>query len=239
MNTSTAPIFYHPYPLEEQVIKLNIDESKHAFRVLRLRIGDGVFVINGMGQMAEGMVQCGTEKALKVELNRILSKKQQDHKISIALAPTKNMCRIEWFAEKATEIGIDQIAFFHSKYSERRKVNIERVRKKVVSALKQSGNLFMPKVEDVQNLDEVIATNDMDCKYIAHLNEKEGIPLIKAATPKKSYLILVGSEGGFSEEELKKAFYNGFKRVTLGRYRLRTETAALAACHILNLIQEL
>ena len=159
-------------------------------------------------------------------------------KIHIAVAPTKNMDRIEWFAEKATEIGLDAITFVNCRFSERKVVKCDRVERIVVSAMKQSLKYSKPVVGEMIDFKKFISEERAGEKYIAHCYEGEKQLLKDLHEPGKDATILIGPEGDFSPEEVKMAMDAGFKPVSLGNSRLRTETAALVACHTLMLKNE-
>ena len=155
--------------------------------------------------------------------------------LHIAMAPTKNMDRTEWFAEKATEIGFDELTFLNCRFSERKVIKTERIAKILISAIKQSLKARLPQLNEMTDFNKFISQPFNGRKFIAHCYEGDK-PLLKDIVRKgEDALVLIGPEGDFSEEEVKKAIENGFEPISLGRSRLRTETAALVACHILNL----
>lgn len=228
-------LFYQPN--FSQITALTDDEAFHAAKVLRLREGESVQVTDGKGSWYEAVVQSSTPKncILKVT-NQILQPPRKYH-IEIALAPTKNMDRIEWFVEKATEIGIDKISFFYTKHSERKTLKLERIHKIAVSAMKQSLQAYLPEVAEVGDFEKwIVRQSDANTqKWIAHLPENEvPLHLLKAATAGERYTVLIGPEGDFAASEIALAQIHGFRMATLGNTRLRTETAALAACQVLH-----
>ncbi len=157
--------------------------------------------------------------------------------IRICVAPTKNLDRIEWFIEKAVEVGIERISFFFGQHSERRVLKLERLEKIAIAAMKQSLQSFLPKLDDALPFGELLKTVSEAQRFIAHLPVDEPpINLAKRATVTGQYAVLVGPEGDFSEKEIQQAMAAGFQMVTLGPNRLRTETAALTACQLLNFI---
>ena len=151
------------------------------------------------------------------------------------MAPTKNLDRIEWFAEKATEIGIDELTFLNCRYSERRVVKIERIDKILVSAMKQSLKAVKPRLNGMTDFQKFVQMPFVGDKYIAHCNEGEKLQLKDIEGFSNKALVLIGPEGDFSIEEVALACENGFKPISLGESRLRTETAALVATHIINI----
>ena len=156
----------------------------------------------------------------------------------VATAPTKNMDRTEWFAEKATEIGFDELTFLNSRYSERKVIMTERIEKILVSAVKQSLKASKPILNEMIDFNKFIERDFKGQKFICHCNEGEKKFLKEAIVPGEDAVILIGPEGDFSEEEVAKAMAKGFQPISLGRSRLRTETAALVATHTLNLFNQ-
>lgn len=231
-------IFYQPL-LDEGVLYLNPDESKHAVKVLRLREGDTIEVVDGQGGFYKVRITEADPKECAFE---VLEKKSSDHHpyyIHIAIAPTKNMDRLEWFIEKAVEFGIDEISLILCEHSERKVVKTERLQRKAVSAMKQSIKAYMPKINEAikySTFMEKIAEDEQ--LMIAYVDQTIPEHLKDKALPKARYCVLIGPEGDFSEKEIQLAFQKEFEAVSLGKSRLRTETAGVAACHILNLIND-
>lgn len=227
--------FYQP-KLSEGFHQLDWDESVHALKVLRHSIGDKISVTDGKGHLYQCQITSTTGKVCSLE---ILSKTKFDrpnHFIHIALSPTKSSDRTEWFVEKATEIGIQKISFLHTKHSERNKINVERMAKVAIVAMKQSGQVWLPEIEGLVPFQNILETK-ADQKFIAYTENKESPLLLGESKNNKSYLVLIGPEGDFSSEEIQLALKSGFHPISLGSNTLRTETAGVAACHILNLIQ--
>jgi 16S rRNA (uracil1498-N3)-methyltransferase len=171
-------------------------------------------------------------------VNSALDFGKRNFHLHIAIAPTKNIDRFEWFLEKATEIGIDEITPLLTSHSERKTINAERLEKILVSAMKQSLKAYLPQLHELTTFKELIINNKTENKFIAYCDEIQKIHLKDLATKGNNTLILIGPEGDFSPEEIKLAIENGFKVVSLGESRLRTETAGIVACHIVNLANE-
>jgi len=229
-------VFYQP-TIEKHPF-LSMDDSKHAIKVLRLKRGDKIEIVDGKGKYFEAEIVDPDTKKCHVEIidEGILPPKS--FYIHVAIAPTKNIDRIEWFVEKSVEFGIDEITFLKCDSSERDHLRLDRIEKKVISAMKQSRAGYLPKINDVVNFNDFVRSGELpDDKFIAYIS-KSNTPLIKYAVPARSYCILIGPEGDFSKNEIDKANKNGFTGVSLGNTRMRTETAGIAACHILNLIQQ-
>jgi 16S rRNA (uracil1498-N3)-methyltransferase len=214
------------------------EEAAHALRVLRLDVGDELTLTDGRGNLYRAHISTAAGKRCLVRIAEVIPQEPlwQGH-LHIAMAPTKLMERTEWFTEKATEMGIDELTFLLCRYSERKVIKSERIHKILVSAMKQSLKARLPLLHDLTPFDRFIAQPFGGQKFIAHcyptLGERQ--PLKEALRPGEDALILIGPEGDFSEEEVQKAIAAGFIPISLGRSRLRTETAALAACHTFQL----
>ena len=228
-------LFYQPN--FEHLSALINDEAQHAVKVLRLREGAELRVTDGVGSWFDCLIENAHAKLCTVQILKKTTTPPRPYQIELAIAPTKNLDRIEWLVEKATEIGVDSFSFFYSKHSERRTFKVERLHKIAVSAMKQSLQAYLPIVAEVGDFTNFVSQNTNKAKFIAHLPEGN-FPknLIQVAPPKQSYRVLIGPEGDFTAQEVEMAVESGFKMVTLGQTRLRTETAALNACHILNLL---
>ena len=228
-------LFYCPGIIQNEYF-LSEEESRHCARVLRKQAGDYIQITDGCGSFYEAQLTEVSPKKSSFIIQKSTKIPKPDFCIHIAIAPTKNMDRIEWFVEKAIEIGIDKITFLSTAHSERNKINLDRIRKKAISAMKQSVRPFLTKVNDLIKLQHFIEKNSADQKFVAHLEELTPTFLNHVAKPSSDYLILIGPEGGFSNEEIELAKLNNFKLVSLGNHRLRTETAGVVATSILNSI---
>lgn len=227
-------VFYTP-DINSNHYTLNEEESRHCSKVLRLTVKDIVHLIDGKGGFYEAEI---TEAGKKhVHLN-VISKQteygKRNHHLHIAIAPTKNIDRLEWFLEKATEIGIDEITPIICDRSERKIVKDERLEKVITSAVKQSLTAYHPQLNTAISYNEFLKQSFAGEKLIAHCMDDEKPYINQIVKPNQSYLILIGPEGDFTPAELDIALHNGYKAVTLGNTRLRTETAALAACFEVN-----
>lgn len=213
---------------------LNPEESRHLAKVLRIKEGKEIDVTDGKGHLYRCEVTTTHQKKteLKVIGQQYLEKKNCYR--HIAIAPTKNLDRIEWFVEKAIEFGIDEISFLLCHNSERRTLKTERLWRKAISAMKQSGQLHLPKINELQKFEELIQSNPAGEKFIAYVDFENPL-LLKEALQSGSNLVMIGPEGDFSDNEVDAAVANGFIKVSLGDSRLRTETAGIATAHLLNL----
>lgn len=219
--------------------ELSQEEAAHAIRVLRLQAGDKLEITDGAGSLYPTRVASVQGKHCYVEpVEAVRVPKNWNGMLHIAIAPTKNMDRIEWFAEKATEIGLDALTFLNCRFSERKVVKPERVERIVVSAMKQSLKYSKPVVEDMVDFKKFIAAERNGAKYIAHCYDSERVLLKDILVPGEDATVLIGPEGDFSPEEVELAIKAGYRPVSLGSSRLRTETAALVACHTFILKNE-
>jgi 16S rRNA (uracil1498-N3)-methyltransferase len=231
-------LFYVPNISGAEVI-LDETESKHAIRVLRLEKGEKIRLIDGKGGFYLAEIADANPKKCKlaiIESERNFSKR--NFHLHIAIAPTKNNERLEWFLEKATEIGIDEITPLITERSERKTVNPERLEKILVSAMKQSVKAYLPKLNNQQSFKELVKQPFDGKKVVAYIEEKQTVHLKNVVGKTDNVLVLIGPEGDFSPAEVQLALQNGFQPVSLGDSRLRTETAGIVACHIVNLAND-
>ncbi|MEJ5994144.1 16S rRNA (uracil(1498)-N(3))-methyltransferase [Pedobacter sp. Du54] len=230
-------IFYTP-ELSSDTFILNEEESRHCSKVLRLGLSDVVHLIDGKGGLFEAEITAITKKNVQL---KVIGKQhnfgKRNHHLHIAIAPTKNIDRLEWFLEKATEIGIDEITPLICDRSERKVIKEERLDKVITSAVKQSLTAYHPQLNQAITFSDFMKQEFVGECLIAHCMDDSSKKFINEVVSKhQSYLILIGPEGDFSAAELNSALQNGFKPVTLGTTRLRTETAALAACFEVNFL---
>ena len=233
-------LFYTP-TIESTATIFTLDEaeSKHAVKVLRLTVGDKLSLVDGKGIFFEAEITQAHPK--KCELKIISSTKENHTKpnIHIAIAPTKNNDRLEWFVEKSTEIGIAEITPLICQRSERKTLNIDRLEKTAISAMKQSLKATMPIINEPVFLKDFIKNAPKQKnQFIAHCLDNTEKHLMELCTKNEAALVLIGPEGDFTKEEIDLAIKNNFKPISLGKSRLRTETAGLVACHTINLINE-
>lgn len=227
--------FYAPDAAD--LCELPIDEAMHALRVLRLKSGDEMFLMDGEGCFYHAIVTLAATKRCMYEIKETLpQEKSWKGNIHIAVAPTKMMDRMEWFCEKATEIGVDEMTFLNTKFSERKVMRTVRLDKIVVSAVKQSRKPWKPKLNPMITFKDFVKFPRSGRKFIAHCYEeierKDFFTLIypsMQSLDSENITVLIGPEGDFSIEEVRMAIDNGYESVTLDTSRLRTETAALTA----------
>lgn len=231
--------FYAPDIENNQILPES--DSQHCIRVLRMKTGDIIEVIDGKGYRYECRIIDAHQKRTKIE---ILEKQHiplsWSNNITIAVAPTKHLDRMEWLVEKMTEVGVNRIIPLLCRHSERKEVKVERLEKIAVSAMKQSLKTVLPQIDKMTSIKDVISQFNAKQKFIAYCDTS--IPRLlfcKEYRPNEDTIILIGPEGDFSPEEISYALENGYKPISLGDNRLRTETAALAACHTCHIINQI
>ncbi|WP_066759884.1 RsmE family RNA methyltransferase [Crocinitomix algicola] len=217
---------------------LSEEESNHAIRVLRLKEQEQIKLIDGKGQSALGRIIDPNKKRVQFQVDATKTHQKPKQELRIVIAPTKNMDRFSFFVEKVIEIGIERISPVITSNSERKNLNIEKVRKGAIAALKQSGNYFLPQIDDLVPIQHVFNDSSGNHhRYIAHCEDDENKTALKTVLPTdKKVEILIGPEGDFTKEEIILAKENGYLPVSLGESRLRTETAGIVACHTVNII---
>ena len=218
------------------------EEAHHAVKVLRLQVGDEMWLMDGCGTFYRAVITAATGHRCLYSIEETLPQKPAWHgHLHLAMAPTKLMDRVEWFAEKATEIGFDELSFLDCQFSERRVVKEDRIDKILVSAMKQSHKAWKPMLNGMQRFRDFIGQEREGDKFICHCYDESDIGggekphLFDVLHEGVPTTVLIGPEGDFSVEEVKLALQNGYRSVTLGRSRLRTETAALVAVHMMQL----
>lgn len=225
-------LFYAP-ELNKESLEYIFDkeESKHIIKVLRKQEGDILHITNGLGYLFVSEIVLASEKKCIVQIKEYAQTQARSYFIHLAVAPTKMNERYEWFLEKATEIGINEITPIICDHSERKIVKNERFEKIILSAVKQSNQLFVPKLNEPISFKEFITKEHQGELFIAHCDDKHKTALKSSFSPNQSYTLLIGPEGDFSSKEIDLALSKNYKPVTLGNTRLRTETAAVVACH--------
>ncbi len=232
-------LFYNPN-INDNTSQFTFDkeESRHIVKVLRKNIGDTLHITNGKGWLFDAEVTIPDIKKCMVTIVSKTFQAKRDYSLHLAVAPTKMNDRYEWFLEKATEIGIDSITPIICEHSERKIIKPERFEKILQSATKQSLNCYMPKLNEAILFKDFIKQDFNGDLFIAHCEETDRKSLKNELKPKVNVTILIGPEGDFSVKEIETAIKNKFIPVTLGDTRLRTETAAIVACHSVAFINE-
>ncbi|WP_316849787.1 16S rRNA (uracil(1498)-N(3))-methyltransferase [Pedobacter agri] len=228
-------IFY-TLDITQNTYTLNEEESKHCVRVLRLPVGALVNLVDGKGGFYTAEITSDNPKKVSLNILKVETEfHKRNHYLHIAVAPTKNIDRIEWFLEKATEIGIDEITPIITDRSERRVVKEDRLNKVITSAVKQSIKAYHPILNESVPFNKFLNSSIEGEKLIAHcIDNQEKKYISELVMPHQKYLVLIGPEGDFTPEEVNLALNKGFKPLTLGDNRLRTETAALSVCFEIN-----
>lgn len=232
-------VFYHS-SISTGENHLDAEESRHCVKVLRKQAGDTIQIIDGKGSFYTARIIKADPRLCTFEIIEQTPEIQKDYHIHIAIAPTKNLDRIEWFVEKAVELGVDEFSFVICGNSERKDLKLDRLERKAISAMKQSLKARLPRLNKMIHfhtfLEELSAIEE---KYIAYVDFEDPSPPLKSLLqPNRSYCVLIGPEGDFSREEIALALQKGFQPVSLGQSRLRTETAGIAACVLLNLYND-
>jgi 16S rRNA (uracil1498-N3)-methyltransferase len=229
-------LFYQP-GIQDGVLYLDGDESRHCVKVLRHKAGDSISITDGHGFFYHAVITKADADQCFFDIRHRTEAQPRNYFIHIAISPTKNSDRIEWFVEKATELGVDKITLIDCKNTERGFVKTDRLKKVAVSAMKQSIKAVLPVIEDqLLQFTEVAENCQEQEKCIAFVDPGNPLHLKDAVAQRSSYCLLIGPEGDFSREELKTATDLGFTKVSLGPSRLRTETAGVVGCHVLNLV---
>ena len=229
--------FFYSTQIYEDNIILPEDEAHHALKVLRKHKGDKIVVVDGNGGWFECVIV--SEEIQNYRL-RIEDKREnfglREYYIHIGIAPPKSQERVEWFVEKAVEIAVQEISFILTDQPERKNIKLERILKRAISSMKQSLKAYLPKINDIIPLTDFIINCSNEEKFICYVKDYQSSHLFQTASSNNNYCVLIGPEGGFTSSEFNAAQDIGFQSVSLGDSRLRTETAGLAACHILNLV---
>lgn len=232
-------LFYTPeLTSETKQYTFSKEESKHIVRVLRKKEADVLHITNGKGFIFSAKITIADQKNCVIEITSHEFQEPKNYKLHLAVAPTKMNDRYEWFLEKATEIGIDTITPIICDRSERKVIKIERFEKIIQSATKQSLSAYFPALKPAISFSNFIKEHSDDQLFIAHCEEDKKLALKQALQPQKNVTILIGPEGDFSIKEIALALQNSYVPVTLGDTRLRTETAAIVACHSVAFVNQ-
>lgn len=241
-------ILFYTNNIKNNIAELPQEEAMHCLKTLRKKVGDNIQFVDGQGNWYKGKIIGTGKKSVSIGIESVTENyNQRNHYLHIAIAPTKNINRFEWFLEKATEFGIDEITPLLCFHSERKNIRLDRLEKVVIAAMKQSLKAYKPKVNELTSFKDFLKTqNNLDNstenqKFIAHCQDgfsDDKLHLKNIASAKNQTTILIGPEGDFSSDEVELALSQNFQEISLGKERLRTETAGLAACHIVNLMNE-
>lgn len=232
-------LFYNPaITTETDSFTFDREESKHIVKVLRKKDGDNLFVTNGLGFLFKTEIKLASDSRCTVKIVSFEKSEPLKYHLHLAVAPTKMNDRYEWFLEKATEIGVGEITPIICDHSERKQIKTDRFDKIIQSAMKQSLHYFLPRLNEPIPFKDFIKTTHNGNLCIAHCEETDKRSLKSVLQPYEDITILIGPEGDFSDKEIKLALDNGYIPVSLGNTRLRTETAAVVACHSVAFVNE-
>lgn len=230
----TLPFFYVK-ELNEKILVLDEDTSKHMINVLRMKNGEEVLLTDGKGKKAKAVIVNDNRKKCGVEIVSVKEEKKRVRKIAIGISLTKNSSRFEWFLEKATEIGVSEIIPLICERTEKAKLRFDRMQNILISAMLQSQQCWLPVLHEPMEFEKVISLS-FEQKFIAHCSETQKVQLTnQSINQSTNQLILIGPEGDFTDEEIDVALQNNFISVALGNTRLRTETAGIVAATILQM----
>lgn len=232
-------LFYNPTINEAtETFSFDKEESKHIIKVLRKKDTDILHVTNGLGFLFTTEITLASDTKCTVKIISFEKAAASKFRLHLAVAPTKMNDRYEWFLEKATEIGIQEITPIICDHSERKVINNERFDKILLAAMKQANELYLPKLNPAITFKEFISLQNDDLKMIAHCEETDKKTLKSVLQSNQNITMLIGPEGDFSQKEIALALSNNYTAVSLGNTRLRTETAAIVACHSVVFINE-
>ena len=231
---------FYSEDLSKDLIQLTAEESRHCAKALRIQPGDEVAFVDGKGQFCKARMLSVDARASQASVVHREKQKPRSFHLHIAIAPTKNIYRFEWFLEKATECGIDEITPILCEQSERRVIKPARLNKILIAAMKQSQRAYLPQLNEAVKLSQLLENYQSETPaFIAHCDKGQKHPLGRTYQPGSDALVLIGPEGDFSNQEVQTALEKGMKPVSLGENRLRTETAAMVTCIQLNSINNL
>lgn len=230
-------LFFHEN-IAEDTFHLDQEESKHLIKVLRKNQGDKVVFTDGLGFLYHCIILDANPKKAGIKVVERFFDPEDDYYIHLAICPTKNPDRMEWMIEKITEIGVHEITLMESEHSERSFLKLDRLEKKIVAACKQSLKTRIPKLNPICKMEDLVTDKKFDSyqRFIAYVDKENRQHLFEKAKSNSAYIVLIGPEGDFSPGEIDLAFKNFFLPCSLGKSRLRTETAGLTAVHTLQLL---
>ena len=228
--------------INNDIIILDSQESRHCIKVLRKSVGDSVNVIDGIGNFYKGELVLISKKSCQIKINEVINDYgRKKYYIHIAISPIKNHDRLEWFIEKSVEIGIDEISFIQCERTIRKNIKLERINRIAITAMKQTLKAKLPKINKIESFSSFLDRTSEDMKFICHLenNERKDLFSFKDSIINSSHsCILIGPEGDFTSQEISLSQKNNFIPISLGDSRLRTETAGIVSCNLINSIYE-
>ena len=225
--------------IEGQIIHLREDEARHCSKVLRMQLGDEIHALDGKGNRYTAIIQSLTKKEVQATISHTTSVPPSHYDIHLAIAPTKNISRLEWCLEKVCELGIASISPILCQRSERKIIKQDRLQKIILAAAKQSQKAYFPTLHPLRSVKDYLSDSQQGQKFICHCAYEENTHLAKVFKKEKSTHIMIGPEGDFHDTEVDMALAAGFQSAGLGKERLRTETAGVYACSVIHTLQEL
>jgi 16S rRNA (uracil1498-N3)-methyltransferase len=228
-------LYYHQHILTDRT--LPEAEAHHCINVMRHNTGDQVFITDGKGTLYEGSIQIQGKKKVQVADVQVLRKQEQKRKIHVGIVPVKSTDRLEFMIEKLTELGVAEISFIASRRCERERVNTDKLEMRAIAAVKQSHNLYVPKINPMIALNHYLRATTSDQLYVAAMTGDNPQALSKQKLSDGSVTILIGPEGDFTDTEMEDIIQSGYQPVSLGSHILRTETAAIYSAAVLGIIQ--
>ncbi|MEJ7647321.1 MAG: 16S rRNA (uracil(1498)-N(3))-methyltransferase [Chryseolinea sp.] len=228
-------LFYQP-GISDAVLHLDAAESRHVVKVLRKKKGDAIQITDGKGFLYNGQITVADKDHCAFQILQTVEAPKRDYQVHIAISLLKNSDRLEWFVEKSIELGVDEITLLHCHHTEKQFLKMERLEKIAISAMKQSLTMALPRMNGPLPFDNFVMQSFTGGKFIAHVDHENQTHLQAAIVPQSPCLVMIGPEGDFSTAEVALAAQHSFTKVSLGASRLRTETAGIAACHIVNLV---
>ncbi|WP_419211051.1 16S rRNA (uracil(1498)-N(3))-methyltransferase [Maribacter sp. X9] len=230
-------LFYNPdLNVDDSIFTFDSNESRHIIKVLRKKNGDKLWITNGKGYLFQAKITSDNIKKCEVEIIASEKSHPPSYALHMAVAPTKMNDRFEWFLEKATEIGVHEITPVICDRSERKTIKLDRMQRVIESAMKQSLQTFLPKLNEPVSISEFLESPTNGLQFIAHCEESERFELKRRVVADQDITILIGPEGDFTPSEIKNTMHKGYLPVSMGKTRLRTETAAIVACTVVALI---
>ncbi len=232
------PVFYTPQ-IDKMKAILDEEESRHIIKVLRMTEGDTVELVDGKGNYCKGIISVPDPKACQVRIRDIdPGYLHRDYYLHIAIAPTKSSDRFEWFLEKATEIGVDEISPIICARSERNRIRHDRSQKVLITAMKQCGRALLPTLNKEISLKNFLHNSSADIKLLAHCNTDRSQSIFAEPVKDLSWIIMIGPEGDFTPREIEEAIQMNYREINMGEAVYRTETAGILACHTLSLLYQ-
>jgi 16S rRNA (uracil1498-N3)-methyltransferase len=232
--------YYYAHKISDDVALLSETEALHIIKSMRMRDGDEIWVLDGQGSKMRCHLKIKGKKDVVASIHERLFEPFNPACLHLAITPTKNPGRLEWMIEKATELGVGHISLLHTGRSERTKINFDRIQKIAISAIKQSGNPYLPVITDVISFDHFLCLNSLPAhRFIAHCHSDDLPPLSELLVVGEEVVIMIGPEGDFTPEEIKAASLIGFRSISLGNLRLRTETAGIFVTSMVAILNKL